>query len=104
MSEEKCTGDSETCEAMGGECMECGERDCPHKDRAHYSRDGCPSCGDVTPQELIETLVHAMDSKHLKEARTLAEGLRDKEGVDQEGWMRAVSMLGAIDAEERRRS
>lgn len=53
----KCSGDIATCEKHGGECMECGERDCPSKDSCHYFHDGCPSCGGAydesneTPEE-----------------------------------------------------
>lgn len=27
-----------------GECLACGERDCPHGEALHYHHDGCPSC------------------------------------------------------------
>jgi hypothetical protein len=27
-----------------GECMACGERNCPHGEPLHYHHDGCPAC------------------------------------------------------------
>jgi hypothetical protein len=30
----------------GDECINCGERDCPHKEPLHYHHDGCPACYD----------------------------------------------------------
>jgi hypothetical protein len=31
------------CEAF--ECQKCGVSDCPQRDKLHYSKYGCPSCG-----------------------------------------------------------
>lgn len=33
------------------ECLDCGERDCPHGDPLHYHHDGCPSCYDDNPEK-----------------------------------------------------
>lgn len=55
MSDNKstCTGDATTCLEQNGECMECGERDCPSKDPCHYFVEGCYSCypPPETPEE-----------------------------------------------------
>lgn len=34
-----------------GECLACGERDCPHAEPLHYHHDGCPSCTEAIPEE-----------------------------------------------------
>ncbi len=36
-----CTGDDK---CRNSECIECGERDCPHGEPLHYHHDGCPAC------------------------------------------------------------
>jgi hypothetical protein len=28
------------------DCTDCGERDCPHQDKHHYLKTGCPTCTD----------------------------------------------------------
>ena len=43
-----CTGDATTCPI--GECVECGERDCPHGEPLHYHHDGCPACFTGGPE------------------------------------------------------
>lgn len=45
---EACTGNLETCPEP--ECLECGERACPHAEPLHFHHDGCPSCFFAEPE------------------------------------------------------
>jgi len=57
-----CTGDVETCRNHHGECMECGERDCPYKEPLHYHHDGCPACAYYGIDE-EQPIIHRKDDQ-----------------------------------------
>lgn len=52
-----CSGNIDTCNESGGECLECGRRDCPINAEMHYWHDGCGPCGTV--HDVIRALVEA---------------------------------------------
>lgn len=63
-NEEKCSGDVNTCRAMGGECTECGARDCLFGEPLHYHHDGCPACeGSGFTDNQLHMLNAAMEKR-----------------------------------------
>lgn len=45
------TCDDEANGGGDGECLACGERDCPRGEPLHYHHDGCPVCDGGTRPE-----------------------------------------------------